>query len=77
MERVTIDGVSLKLWKGDRIQDAKRPHLKGKIADIEWHDSGKPSAVPYRVDWDNEDLARRERGMFYFWATADCLEKES
>jgi hypothetical protein len=56
---------------GTRVFDSRHPELVGAIEGWEMHSHGVLSAIPYKVRWDNEDLARSLRGMFYYWGAED------
>ena len=59
----TIDGHEIKLRCGDRICSIKHPDLMGHIDAIEMHQSGVPSAIPYRLRWDDEQRATQVLGI--------------
>ena len=75
-ERELADGtVAVLLEPGTRVRSVHNPRLTGTVRCIEWHESGKPSAIPYNIGWDDRDAASKELGSwFYIYAGANAVE---
>lgn len=52
---------------GQRVRSVANPELTGTVVVWEMHKSGALSAIPYKVQWDDEALARAVRGAFCWW----------
>ncbi len=50
--------------------------LTGRIKFWEKHESGRPSPIPYNIEWDNDDAAHSLMGMYYFWGTPATIVAE-
>lgn len=59
------------LFPGTRVRHVDYPKLTGTIRKWEMHESGKPSPIPYNIDWDDDRLAREMLGMFYFYSSPE------
>ena len=69
------DGTMIKLFAvGTRIRSKFHPRLTGRIKCIEMHESGKPSIIPYNIEWSNNDLAFEVFGWYWIYATHGSIE---
>lgn len=59
---------------GTRVQYKGHPELTGEIICYEYHEGGKVSPVPYKVYWDNHDLAHKVIGFFSIYPHPDKVE---
>ena len=71
---IDASGASVLLDVGQRIRSKQHPELTGRIGWYEWNKPGVLSAIPYRVEWDDEDMARQVIGGFWWWATDGGVE---
>ena len=62
---------------GTRVRHKKHRNLKGKIVAHEYHEGGKISPLPYKVYWDNGDLAARLIGFMSIYPTVGSVEVSS
>ena len=58
---------------GTLVYGIKYPVLTGIIERYEYHESGKLSALPYRVVWHDTDLARTILGNWYWWPDVSAI----
>lgn len=58
---------------GTRVRHAKHSELIGTITRWEMHQSGALSAIPYTVIWDDQGLAEKLCGLFYWWKSDDMV----
>jgi hypothetical protein len=52
----------------------KRTGLMGRIKAHEWNRPGWPSAIPYNVEWDDNDEAYDRLGMMFIYADDDTIQ---
>jgi len=55
----------------------KRTGLLGKVVGYERHESGKKSALPYKVYWDDNDIAAKQLGWLFIYPAHESLEEVS
>lgn len=65
------------LRAGDRIRHKTHQQLTGHVKRLEFHESGKVSAIPYCVGWDDSELACSLLGIMFVYSDDDAIEKES
>jgi len=74
MKGITSDGIEFEvLPKGCKVRHVKHPDLTGTIRTHEFC-KGKYSALPYTVEWDNDDLAHDLLGMLNIWPNLENIE---
>lgn len=61
---------------GTRIQHRRHPELSGRIQALEYQLGGEVSAIPYNIQWDNNDLAYDLLGYFFIYASDESIEVE-
>ena len=75
MKGLTADNLEFEVLPvGTRVRHKKHPELIGKIYSHEYHSPGHYSALPYTVEWDNNDLAHQLLGILPIWPNWENLE---
>jgi hypothetical protein len=74
MRGLTSDGIEFDVIPiGTRVQHKKYPELKGRVRTHEYC-KGKYSALPYTVEWDNDQLAHEYLGFLPLWPRLEDVE---
>lgn len=73
-EIVHSDGRDAMLSPGTRIRHRRHPELTGRVTRIERTTGGRPSGIPYYVQWDDDGRASDLLGWFYIYATDFGIE---
>ncbi len=63
------------LPQGTRIRHIKYG-LMGRIKFWEKHESGRPSVIPYNIEWDDDTAAYALLGAFYYWGAPSTIVAE-
>lgn len=59
---------------GTRIKSTHFPELTGRVSEIEMNAPGVASAIPYRIEWDDFDLAFKRLGWMAIYADTCQIE---
>lgn len=71
----TVDGEAIDIFPlNTPIRHKEHPNLTGRIIRYEFHESGAISPLPYRVEWDDDALAREVLGVFRIYASNENIE---
>lgn len=62
------------LAPGQRVRSRRHPELTGRVKCFEWNAPGVLSAIPYNVEWDDNDRAFEALGMFWIYASDETIE---
>ena len=74
MKGTTSDGIEFEVLRvGSRVRHKEHPELRGRIYSHEFC-MGMYSALPYTIDWDKPELARRLLGAFPMWPRLESIE---
>lgn len=77
MLREICDGTTAEILDvGVRVRLVRHTEITGTISAHEVQkESGKLSAIPYKIAWDNDDAAYRVLGWLFLYATTDMVEQ--